>query len=185
MVLIGAAARNVGKTEFACSIIRKYHSEHEIVGVKVTVFDEDKGGCHNEKTGCISSTSLTKGYRLTEETDRGRGKDTERLAASGADKVYWLRVKSSHLSSGIEALMEQISPGAIIVCESNTLRIAVEPSLFLMLSWHEEGHVKATAQRVWNYADRIVVSDGKSFDLDLEDLEIVNGAWRLCEEGGS
>lgn len=182
MLLIGAAGRNVGKTELACALIRKFRGEHQIVALKVTAIDERNGQCPRGGEGCGVCTSLDGDFLLTEETDHGGGKDTERMAAARPHKVYWLRVDRKKLREGIAALMEKVSPKAMIVCESNTLRTAVKPALFLMLRADKQANIKATAKRVWDLADRIVVSDGQSFDLDIDDVTITDGAWRLPDE---
>ena len=44
--MIGAGDRNVGKTEFACSLIWKFGSQHNIIGIKVTTIDHDFFYCN-------------------------------------------------------------------------------------------------------------------------------------------
>ena len=44
MIIVGGAGRNVGKTEFACELIRQSAERHSVVAVKVTTI-HDVNGC--------------------------------------------------------------------------------------------------------------------------------------------
>ena len=95
MIMIGAGDRNIGKTEFACSLIRKFSSRRNIIGIKVTTIDETRGGCPHGGDGCGVCASLQGNFCITEETDSKPDKDTCRMLAAGATKVFWLRVLKS------------------------------------------------------------------------------------------
>lgn len=43
MFMVGAADRKCGKTEFACSVIKKFSGRDKTVGVKVTTMDKANG----------------------------------------------------------------------------------------------------------------------------------------------
>ena len=90
MLMVGAAGRNAGKTEFACSVIRKFGRGHEIVGAKVTTIGQRGGACPRGGEGCGVCSSLEGNYCITEETGALPGKDTSRLLAAGARRVFWL-----------------------------------------------------------------------------------------------
>jgi molybdopterin-guanine dinucleotide biosynthesis protein A len=181
MLLIGSTGRNVGKTALACEVIRRFREKHPIIGLKVTVIREDDSGCPRGSEGCGVCASLDAPFLLTEETNRDGRKDTSRLLLAGANRVYWLRVRSSCLQEGVTAMLEQIGPGALTVCESNSLRHAVRPGLFLMVSNGRTGACKATARAVMSFADRVVVSDGDHTDMPLDDLSVTADAWHLRE----
>ena len=51
MLLIGAAARDAGKTTFACGLIERLARQRPVVGVKITVIRES-GGCARGGLGC-------------------------------------------------------------------------------------------------------------------------------------
>ena len=55
ILMVGAADRNAGKTEFACSLIRKFSSSHSIFGIKVTSIEQAGGGCPRGGEGCGGS----------------------------------------------------------------------------------------------------------------------------------
>jgi len=56
--------------------------------------------------------------------------------------------------------------------------------LFLMARGADTKTWKDSARNVKQYADRIVVSDGKGFDLDLDRIELIDGNWRLRRDCG-
>ncbi|MCK4292279.1 MAG: molybdenum cofactor guanylyltransferase [Planctomycetes bacterium] len=182
MLMIGSSGANVGKTELACAILKKFGKNIDIIGVKVTTVQDTNGQCPRGGQGCGVCSSLDGVFHLTEETDSGSGKDTSKLLASGANRVFWLQVLRDHLAQGATALLDVIGPDAVSVCESNSLRQAVEPGLFLMLGGRDVKTWKSSARQVREYADRIVVSDGRGFDLDLDAIKLIGGRWRMRQD---
>jgi molybdopterin-guanine dinucleotide biosynthesis protein A len=181
MLLVGAAGRNVGKTELACRIIKHFVRDHEVIGLKVTVIRDDDRTCPRGGEGCGVCTSLEGDYDITEETELGTGKDTSKLLGAGATRVLWLRVMKTHLIEGMTELLNMIGDDAVSVCESNSLRTAVEPGLFLMVNNQASGKYKESADEVKAYADRIVISGDGEFGIDFADLDVVGGRWVLRE----
>ncbi|MBN2137139.1 MAG: molybdenum cofactor guanylyltransferase [Sedimentisphaerales bacterium] len=186
MLMIGSAGINAGKTELACAILRKFGDRNNIIGIKVTTIKEKNGKCPRGGEGCGVCSSLDGVYRITEEDNSNTAKDTSRLLACGASRVFWLRVLREHLAEGVSAMLGMIGPDAVSMCESNSLRLAVRPGLFLMAKGAETKIWKDSARKVKKYADRIVVSDGKEFDLNLDEIKLVRGKWGLrkgCTSG--
>ncbi len=179
MLMIGSAGSNVGKTELACTLLRKFSKTSDIIGIKVTTIKDKDGQCPRGGEGCGVCSSLEGVYCITEETDSSSGKDTARLLAAGARRVFWLRVLKEHLQEGIIALLEIIGPDAVSICESNSLRQIVEPGLFLMVRKRNLKVWKSSARQVKKYADRIIVSDGSRFDFDLDRIKLLNNKWTL------
>jgi molybdopterin-guanine dinucleotide biosynthesis protein A len=182
MLLIGSAESNVGKTELACTLLRKFSKNCDIIGIKVTTITDKEGQCPRGGEGCGACSSLEGVYYITEELDSSSQKDTARLLAAGASRVFWLRVLKEHLMEGITALMDIIGPDAISICESNSLREVAEPGLFLMVKNYDLENWKTSAYQVKQFADRIVISDGSSYDLDLNRIKITNGKWTLKQQ---
>jgi len=182
MLMIGSAGSNVGKTELACAILNKCSKKHDIVGIKVTTIKDKNGQCPRGGKGCGVCSSLEGNFCITEETNSSSGKDTSRLLAAGASRVFWIRVLKEHLVEGITALLDTIDPEAVSICESNSLRQIVEPGLFLMARKNDSNAWKSSAMDVIKYADRIVVSDGSSFDLAPDRIKLADGKWTLVEK---
>ncbi len=177
MLMIGSAGSNVGKTELACTLLRKFSKTGDIIGIKVTTIKDKDGQCPRGGEGCGVCSSLEGVYCITEETDSSSGKDTARLLSAGASRVFWLRVLKEHLQEGTTALLDIIGPDAVSICESNSLRQVVKPGLFLMAKKRNLKVWKSSAQQVKKYADRIVVSDSSSFDFDLDRIKLRDGKW--------
>ncbi|MCK5850063.1 MAG: hypothetical protein KAH23_04045 [Kiritimatiellae bacterium] len=182
MLMIGSAGRNTGKTEFACAVIRRISSSIPVTGIKVTTIKQKNGTCPRGGKGCGVCSSLKGNYCITKETSRKSGKDTSRLLAAGAERVFWLRVMRSHLQEGFNALLELIGRNTISVCESNSLRAIVRPGLFLMIRDNLSDNIKESASAVIEYADRTIVSDGNDFDINPSQINVVSGCWILREK---
>jgi len=192
--MIGSAGANVGKTELARALLRKFGKSTDIIGIKVTTIRAKDGQCPRGGQGCGVCSSLNGEFHITEEIKTDSGKDTDRLLAAGASRVFWLRVTKTHLKEGIAALLDIIGHDAISICESNSLRLVVEPGLFLMVKSQRAGFRdrgsevwKDSARQVKKYADRIVVSDGNGFDLDLDRIKLApdligGGKWLMQEQ---
>ncbi|MHC4553990.1 MAG: molybdenum cofactor guanylyltransferase [Planctomycetota bacterium] len=177
MIMIGAGDRDVGKTEFACSLIRKFGSRHNIIGIKVTTIEHANDNCPRGGEGCGVCATLEGNFCITEETNRQSNKDTCRMLAAGAKKVFWLRVLKNHLKDGINALQAAIGTDAISVCESNSLRLIAEPGLFFMFKAVDPNNCKPSAAGVEKYSDRTVLFDGRNFDISLDEIELMDGKW--------
>lgn len=182
MLLIGASKSNVGKTELACSLIRRFSGAHDIVGVKVTAIRPEEDLCPRGKKGCGVCLSITGSYMLTEETSPPPGKDTARLLEAGAERVYWLRVLFGNMLEGLKALTDLIGKDTPTVCESNSLRTIVNPGLFLMVEPVDAGKYKPSALRVKHHADRIMIKKGGFTDADVNGICIENNCWGLKED---
>jgi len=182
MLMIGSAGANIGKTELACALLKKFSKEHNITGIKVTTIKDKDGQCPRGGEGCGVCSSLEGNFCITEETNKSYDKDTARLLEAGASRVFWMRVLKQHLVEGVNALLDVIGPDAVSICETNSLRQVVEPGLFLMVRKNDSDAWKKTAQQVRDYADRIITSQSSSFDPVLERIKLVGGKWTLQEK---
>jgi hypothetical protein len=157
LVLVGSSGRNAGKTSAACALIRALKGRFPVTALKVTVADQGCG-CHQGRTDC-GACSFSPDYVMEEELDPLSGKDTARLLAAGAERVFWLRVARSCISGGFRAFLEKAPPGSLILGESNSLREAVKPGCFIMIKNSSE-KIKASALRVAGLADITVENEG-------------------------
>jgi len=182
MLMVGSAGANVGKTKLACALIRKFSKSRPIIGIKVTTIKAKDGQCPRGGQGCRVCSSLEGDYCITEEIDSNCDKDTARLLAAGAGRVFWLRVMKTHLKEGLTALLDTIGSDAVSICESNSLRRVVEPGLFLMVKGRGLKVWKTSARETGRYADRIVMSDGNGFDFDLDQIKLADAKWTMPEK---
>jgi molybdopterin-guanine dinucleotide biosynthesis protein A len=182
MLMIGSAGANVGKTELACALIKKFGNTTDITGIKVTTIRAKDGQCPRGGLGCGVCTSVDGDFDIMEETDSNSEKDTARLLAAGAKRVFWLRVMKKHLEEGLSTLLDIIGPEAVSICESNSLRQVVEPGVFLMVKGRDSKTWKSSARNVKKYADRIAVAGPGGFDSDLDRIKLMSGKWALQEQ---
>jgi molybdopterin-guanine dinucleotide biosynthesis protein A len=180
-LLIGSTGRNVGKTEFACAIIKGFQAAHPTVGVKVTVVVEGESTCPRGATGCGVCAALKEDFEVSEETGGHPGKDTARMLASGARRVFWVRCRRAAIDGAIAALRTRLDPGTLVVAESNSLARAIEPDLFLMITNDRSSSTKPTAADVMGLAQRLVRSSDGAFDPGPRHLAVLDGTWRLVE----
>lgn len=181
MLMIGSAGRNIGKTELACALLRKYSKSHSIVGIKVTTIAAGERQSHRDDNGCRVYSSLDGAYCITEETNAHSNKDTARLLRAGASRVFWLRVSKEQLQEGLAALLDIMGPGTVSICESNSLRHVVEPGLFLMVTSPGPNRWKSSALKVKEHADKIVLSENGKLSFDFNQVRILGSRWGLRE----
>jgi len=176
MLLIGSSGRNTGKTRLAIDIIKNNRQRTEIFGLKVTTIEEKDGTCPHGRKGCGVCSSMEGDFLILEEKDGSLEKDTSLLLNAGAKKVYWLIVLEEALKLGAEALMKVIPQDSVIVAESNRLRLAVKPGLFIMLI-NPEGGIKPSADRVRPLADLIIETDGERFGFPTASILYSQAGW--------
>lgn len=183
--MIGAAARNAGKTQFASEVLRRYAKANPLAAIKVTPVDNLTQGCPRGAESCGVCEEMTGKYVITEESSRSGEKDTSRLLIAGASKVLWLRSVRDALADGVDAVLRQIPAGTGIICESNSSRTIVEPGLFLVLKRKGEARVKESCREVIDLADRICEFDGTGWDLSPKRVVFAEGRWTIRPEVGA
>ncbi len=181
MLLIGAEGRNTGKTVFACNVIARFSRFFPLVALKVTTVRDGRGPCPRGGKGCGACASLEGPYCITEETDRAAGKDTSRMLQAGASRVFWARSRAEGLHACLASFRALLERGSVVVAESNSVARVVEPGLFLMVRETGAMAAKPSSREVLRHADRIVMSNGASFDLDPADLGVGDGGWQLLD----
>lgn len=187
MLMAGAAGRNMGKTQFLCQAIRRQSEQRPVVGIKITAFDDIKGEIQSDQLRTKTYRTITGDFIVTREKPGEDNKDTHRMYRAGADRVYWLRVKRSHLEQGLDSLFRFMQAddvdleSACLVCESGGARNFIIPGLFFIIRERNDD-LKPSCREVMPLADRIVNVSGYGWDIHPEDLVFENGRWGLKEE---
>jgi molybdopterin-guanine dinucleotide biosynthesis protein A len=179
MIMIGSTGRNVGKTEFACELIRRHIPRIQVTAVKITTIRDGDQVCPHGGQGCGACASLGGRYALTEERDPTLAKDTARMLRAGAQRVLWLRAREEHLAEGVAALLEAIPAGGAVICETNAARGVLEPGLFFVFQPQGEHPVKASARAWLPLADRVVTFTGAGWDLSPDQCHCHQGVWSV------
>jgi len=178
MILIGAAARKMGKTAFAGRVIAQAALRVEVIGLKITpVHDEelDPPGANP----CGDDDFPACGFRIREETAPSSASDTGRMLAAGARRAFWLEARREHVGMGLEALLTLVPNRACLVAEGNSARRAVEPGLFILLKNPGATEEKNSFKELLPLADRVALFDGRAWDLPPEDCLFIDGEWML------
>ncbi|MDR0540471.1 MAG: hypothetical protein LBG74_08255 [Spirochaetaceae bacterium] len=152
LILIGACGRNSGKTVLAKKLIARFAAVEPVYALKVTSVEALGAQCPRHSHEGCGACSIFTDYCLTEETDAVSSKDTSQMLAAGAKAVWWLRSLRQSLGESFVVFREKIPPGALVIAESNSLRLAVKPALFIMAGG-EETAAKKSALAVMRYAD--------------------------------
>ena len=150
-----------------------------LIAAKVTTIVERDGKCPHGGEGCGACSSLEGNFQITQETDSSTNKDTARLLQAGAKEVYWLRTQKDCLKEATTALLETIGSGIPCVIESNSLRLIVAPSLFIMTKDATTNDYKPSAKDVADLADIKVCFNGTAFDTTPYDIRLSNNKWTL------
>ena len=177
MLMVGARCKSDGKTAFTRTLIERFGAQHDIVGVKVTTVDSFNTSHHPEVAGYERSDSCMGPYYVTEEKDASSNTDTGKMLAAGAKRVLWLLALESHLEKGIEVLLDILGTETVSICESNRTRSVIEPGAFIMIEGAGQKDSKPSAREVVACADRVVRSDGTGFDIDLNDIQLLDDRW--------
>lgn len=149
--MIGSTGRNTGKTALAAIIIEHLkRAGNTVCALKVTTVKKSGRLCTHGGAGCGACDLDGAEFVIYEETDPDNKKDTGKLLKSGAEKVLWLRSLSTALKKAYNITRAMFPNNAYIVCESNSLRNAVIPGLFIMIE--DAGAVKESARETSGYA---------------------------------
>ena len=179
MLMVGASCKASGKTTFICTLIERFCSQADVVGIKISTIDSVNESHHPDVTGAGKNKLSACPYCITEEKESSGYTDTARMLRAGAKKVLWLQAMNTHLEEGIGELIGRLGKNVVSVCESNRARREIEPGVFVMIGSSQEATWKPSAREVAEYADRIIVSEGGEFDIDLNDIQLLGGRWTI------
>jgi molybdenum cofactor guanylyltransferase len=171
MILIGAAARKTGKTDYACRIIARESNGRDVFGLKITPWPD---GAHEPSIDDAGRTA----FRIIEESIPSPSNDTGRMLAAGARRTFRLMADRDHIDKGVAALLERIPEPACLVAEGNSARRAVEPGLFILLK-DPGGDEKDSFRELAPLADRVIAAEGGEWELRPEECVFLDGEWML------
>ncbi len=172
ILLIGGATRNVGKTTFTCSVIKNISNKHEIIGLKIKTIYEGDDFFHGKDRNPLKGN-----YRIIEETDKTGNEDSMKMLKAGAKKVFRIKAKNKFLKNAFIEFLKQIPNNSFIICESNSLRNIVKPTLFLMIKHKSKNDIKPSAKKLEHLTNKIIFTDEKKHDFDYKNIEIKNDKW--------
>jgi hypothetical protein len=174
LLIIGGASRNVGKTTLISNIIRHFAKSHHIIGLKVKTIYEGDSFFHGN-----TDFSLNEDFRLVEEFENENEKDSSGMLKAGAIRAFRLKVHHQYLLKAYKYFMEKINGNYLVICESNSLRKAINPDLFMMIKHHNNQNMKPSALEMEKFADKIIITDGIKHDFLPYQIDIENLSWIL------
>ena len=172
ILLVAATGRNLGKTTLVCNIIESFKKQR-IVAVKISP--------HFHKINRDQENILeeTQEYVLIEEDKHDTAKDSSRMKAAGAKRVFFLMVKDAFLEKAFERIIRETDTKTPIIVESAALVNVLKPAVMFLLVKRGEDKTKANKNsHLFSHADQIIVSDFTRKMLP-DNLEFKNGIWML------
>jgi hypothetical protein len=161
LIIVAGSGRNVGKTEFACRLIRRFSSQIDLYGLKVSAIHPDEGIYHGDHAG------LDVAAGPIEETRQDLAKDTSRMLQAGASRVFYLQGDDRQLAAGFQTVLTTVPAGSAIVCESSSLWQFVEPGLLILVT-APGCQIKPRARAILTRGPAIVESDGAGGFAEIE-----------------
>jgi hypothetical protein len=153
-IVIGGHSRNVGKTSLVEAIIASW-PRHSWTAVKISSHWHD----HKTKAGLGAGEEI---FRIDEEFCEKTATDTGRYLTAGAERSFWVRVRTGHLQDAIPALMPVLNSSPYVIIESNGIVKHITPDLYLMVLRFDVGDCKkSTLETIQNAHAIIAVNYGK------------------------
>lgn len=165
ILAVGATNRNLGKTEFICRLLKRFQDK-SIIAIKIkTIYPGDEN--HHGKGSKFESDFLVR----KESKEKGLD-DSKRFLFAGAESVYYIKAHIQHLDTAINEVRSKFSDSQLFIAESNSLLKYFQPGGFIMIKGADPKIYKPSSIELMHMADKIVYSDGASFDFTPEEINI-------------
>jgi hypothetical protein len=172
LLLIAGTGRNTGKTTLACSIIKKFSADFQIIGLKIS--PHFHGG-----TDSLKLLSGNEFFNIYEETSANTGKDSSKMLKAGAYRVFYIETIDEHLLPAFMKFKELTPPGYTIVCESPALRKYVRPGVCFIVDKKNNKNKKSEILNWKNDADLFIRTDRENISNIVEKLILDKLGWKM------
>jgi molybdopterin-guanine dinucleotide biosynthesis protein len=152
-IVVSGVASGAGKTSLAVAVIAHLQNRGSTAGVKITVTHGDRGCPHGGKS-CNVCSSLGGDFQVISRRDviEQPGTDTARFVEAGASPVIWGITRDTTIVEMWMQIFSNLSSVRYVVVESNTLALALKPTLNLMI-------VDPTvSRRLWKPSARTLIA---------------------------
>ncbi|MCX6630652.1 MAG: hypothetical protein NTW28_23800, partial [Candidatus Solibacter sp.] len=173
LVVVGGHSRKIGKTSLVAGLIRKLRNLRW-TALKITQYGHEVCENHTGTAACGCEPGAGEEFALTEEYEAG-GTDSGRFLAAGAERSFWLRVKSGELPRAAGMVKKILAQGENVIVESNSVVELVAPDVLLMLLDFSCEDFKPSSLRLMDRADGFVVID-RGINAPLWE-EVARGMW--------
>ena len=163
LLAVGATNRNLGKTEFICSLLNRFQ-KYNIIAIKIKTQYKGDERFHGK------GERLTEGYIIREEEYTTGIEDSKRFLEAGAIKVYYIKSTIEGLREAVSELKTRYPSSQLFLCESNSLLEYFNPGGFILIEGPEKDKYKPSSLKFQSRANIRIKSDGKKFDIEPESL---------------
>jgi len=176
LLLIAGTGRNTGKTTLACEIIKQVSTAQQVFGLKIS--PHFHGG-----TKSLEEIDATDNYNLYEETLSDiNGKDSSKMLASGASRVFYIEVLDDFILDSFQAMLKYIPKDLAIVCESPALRKVLDPGLFIIVDNISQQNKKQDVLERKNMADLFIETDKTELADVILNLSFDSEGWKFNKD---
>ena len=177
LLAIGATSRSLGKTEFICRLLERFHKQ-SIIAIKIKTQYEGDDRFHGK------GGRLNEGYVLREENQSSGLDDSKRLLKSGAKKVFYIKSTIDALGEAVQELKNKYDDSQLFICESNSVLEYYNPGAFIMILGTDKTKYKYSALKFMDRSDIIIKSSGHRFEPDPGDISIRinNYKWTINQD---
>jgi hypothetical protein len=174
ILTVGATNRNLGKTEFICRLLERFHKK-KIVAIKIKTLYTGDSHFHGK------GTVLKGNYLIREENFEEGLDDSKRFITAGASKVFYIKSKIDFLEIAIEEILGKFPHDQLFISESNSLLKFHKPGVFIMITGPDQSIYKPSSLEYMEKADLIIKSDGRKFDTDPEEITLMTNksSWEI------
>jgi len=151
IIIIGATAKDAGKTTLACQLIERLKSDYDIAALKTSVREDQRS------------------LQLIASFEPGTHSDTAMYLNAGAKKSYFLQTSPLNLHKAFQSFLKNLAPGELIICESTSLIDLITPNVFIMLT-NESADCKPTAEKALKKADFIIPFTPENFAPPIDEI---------------
>lgn len=125
LLLVAGTGQNTGKTSLICRLIAELSGNFSVIAIKISPH------FHPVNSG-YTLVEVPGKFLITRETSMITGKDSSRMLAAGASKVFYIQIEDDNLLLIRDFLNEQIATRCPVICESGGLRKILSPAHFFV-----------------------------------------------------
>lgn len=174
ILLIAGTGRNVGKTLFACQLVKNLSCKN-VICIKISP--------HFHKLNKeIEIVKKTENFIIAKENQKTGTKDSNRMLRAGCKEVYYVQAKDETLPEILKYFEKELNPEDPIICESGGLREWIQPGLFIMINKQFSKNIKPRAIAYEKLADKWIEFDGENFNLSAGNFSFINNQWELKKQ---
>ena len=144
-IIISGTTRNIGKTTFACQLIKKYKSEG-VIAIKLSPH------FHNLNSDAVVVAN-NDDFIIAKEHRIDSNKDSSRMLKAGAKEVYFIIVEDENLQKLVDYLENIIDFNSRIIIESAAIRRCIKPQLFYLVYNTDNPNIKSKNIDLESYID--------------------------------